>query len=325
MATCMEELTNCIVCFETFVNPQLLPCQHTFCKSCVENLTKDCRIKCPKCNVTSNFKKVKPDFRLTSFLDALAQQAVSLTQHQNNELKDEEPTAHQPKELQKTTKKPCELCSFGTIENWCVACAKWLCVSCKSSHAGLEATQSHRVLPMHEQINEFKAGVKLQIKALDSRLERLNSQMSAHEKSVEKLKTIQELSDKNLDELKQECLQHVDRYFGSVKQETQHVFHNSAKLQSAKQRKIQKKIAHMETLKAKASQVLKYSDTDRVIESSKLFWEVKSSLDTCATPARAQAHIQFPKVHLQVNPKWKEVKPLDINTVEGKLEKVIIV
>ena len=182
MATCMEELTNCIVCFETFVNPQLLPCQHTFCKSCVENLVTDARIKCPECNVTSNKNKVKPDFRLTSFLDALAQQAVSLTQP--HELKDGSAMEHQPAELQNATKKQCELCYIGTVESWCVACKKWLCVSCKSSHGSLEQTQNHRVLPMQEKLKEFKTSIKLQIKALDSRLERLNSDISVNDKGV---------------------------------------------------------------------------------------------------------------------------------------------
>ena len=79
MATSAEELTNCVICTEFFVDPQVLPCEHVFCKGCVNKLTKFGSIKCPKCcNVCVN-GDVKPDFRLATFLEALATTAEKLT------------------------------------------------------------------------------------------------------------------------------------------------------------------------------------------------------------------------------------------------------
>lgn len=41
----------CPLCHEMFVNPRLLPCLHTFCKRCLENLVvpRSCALSCPAC------------------------------------------------------------------------------------------------------------------------------------------------------------------------------------------------------------------------------------------------------------------------------------
>ncbi|XP_052246868.1 uncharacterized protein LOC127855390 [Dreissena polymorpha] len=57
---CQESFLECQICIERFKDPRILPCQHSFCKSCLEKLiTNDClneekailnRIfKCPTC------------------------------------------------------------------------------------------------------------------------------------------------------------------------------------------------------------------------------------------------------------------------------------
>ena len=71
MATSAEELTNCVICTEFFVDPQVLPCEHVFCKSCVNRMKDAGTIKCPNCSKVCVIDDVKPDFRLATFLDAL--------------------------------------------------------------------------------------------------------------------------------------------------------------------------------------------------------------------------------------------------------------
>ena len=62
MASNIDEVTTCAVCFEPFNDPQMLPCQHTFCKSCVDRMKSGSKIKCPTCNAFSDFSLVKPSF-----------------------------------------------------------------------------------------------------------------------------------------------------------------------------------------------------------------------------------------------------------------------
>ena len=121
MATSAEELTECIVCFIPFRDPQLLPCQHTFCKRCVDQIADAGAIKCPKCNTVSLTADVKPDFRLGVFLDALAKQAEELNISKQENSDDTNSI---------TDSMQCESCEEKPVSYWCKDCELWLCKQC---------------------------------------------------------------------------------------------------------------------------------------------------------------------------------------------------
>lgn len=39
--TMFQELLECPICMNTYDNPHVLPCQHTFCKSCIVSLKQN--------------------------------------------------------------------------------------------------------------------------------------------------------------------------------------------------------------------------------------------------------------------------------------------
>src|SRR6476469_1729208 len=53
MSKVIDELTECVICAETFTSPKVLPCQHSFCLKCLqtygeENIPGD-QLPCPLC------------------------------------------------------------------------------------------------------------------------------------------------------------------------------------------------------------------------------------------------------------------------------------
>ena len=53
----LQELLECPICMNRYDNPHVLPCQHTFCKSCIGSLksnsrNNDNKINCPICRET---------------------------------------------------------------------------------------------------------------------------------------------------------------------------------------------------------------------------------------------------------------------------------
>ena len=66
-----RHLSECVVCLEVYVDPKLLPCDHSFCAGCVDNLKQGRRIQCPLCKRDHDVTNVRADFRLQQFLDAL--------------------------------------------------------------------------------------------------------------------------------------------------------------------------------------------------------------------------------------------------------------
>lgn len=48
----LEEDLTCCVCHSLFSDPRVLPCSHTFCKTCLDNLLRvsnNCSPKRPRC------------------------------------------------------------------------------------------------------------------------------------------------------------------------------------------------------------------------------------------------------------------------------------
>jgi len=57
MAETVGSRTNCTICFEELNNPRFLPCHHTFCFQCIENLRSSHRsgkVPCPLCRSPFN-------------------------------------------------------------------------------------------------------------------------------------------------------------------------------------------------------------------------------------------------------------------------------
>ena len=51
-STITEEFLTCSICFEIYKDPKTLPCLHSFCKECIDNLTSKGHTKghpCPIC------------------------------------------------------------------------------------------------------------------------------------------------------------------------------------------------------------------------------------------------------------------------------------
>ena len=68
-----RHLSECPVCLEVFVDPKVLPCDHSLCAGCVQQLMQGSRIECPLCKVVHDVSRIRPDFRLQQFLDALTE------------------------------------------------------------------------------------------------------------------------------------------------------------------------------------------------------------------------------------------------------------
>ena len=79
MATALDYLKECPVCQEDFTDPKVLPCDHSFCQDCLDQIKKGNSIKCPVCNVVHNVTTVKRNFRLMQFLDALNEEIQAKT------------------------------------------------------------------------------------------------------------------------------------------------------------------------------------------------------------------------------------------------------
>ena len=69
-AAAVEDAITCCICFNVYRDPHALPCLHTLCKPCVDQLAVGGKVECPECREISDVRKIRKDFKTQSLIDA---------------------------------------------------------------------------------------------------------------------------------------------------------------------------------------------------------------------------------------------------------------
>ena len=214
MATNAEELTNCVICAEFFTDPQVLPCEHVFCKGCVNQMTIGRKLKCPNCSKVCMTDDIKPDFRLATFLDAFAKYAENVTNQFSI-------NSHHDVTHQHVTPPPgdgCESCEENVIDSFCHQCEQWLCTSCKKVHGKLKATKDHSytVLAAEQQQQQLRTSLMEKMKTLNKINVQLNVVTRRHEAAIEASEAEQKMAIAKSNALRKSLHEDIDKYFDTI-------------------------------------------------------------------------------------------------------------
>ena len=122
---------------ETFTSPRLLPCFHTFCLGCLQQLVrKQQRVgsfPCPTCRATVNIPPGGVDkFQVNFYIEAEVESSGNVV-------------------------RTCDMCHKGPATHKCSDCDQFACDTCTTIHASIAATKSHTVLNLK---NTQTAGTK---------------------------------------------------------------------------------------------------------------------------------------------------------------------
>jgi len=128
---------ECSICLDTYTNPKLLPCFHTFCKKCLERLVvKDHdghTLCCPNCRRTTLLPPAGVSGLQTAFhIDHLFEIHAALTK---------------AKEPQKTR---CEKCKKSTATGFCRDCGKFVCDKCTELHQIWKEFANHQIASLSD-------------------------------------------------------------------------------------------------------------------------------------------------------------------------------
>ena len=138
----------CPLCEKTYDykdGPLVLPCLHSYCKSCLVSYLKkedhvDNKISCPTCSDTSPFPKDVTDYPINLRLAHLARSSVYEKQASSGNVK-------------------CEICNeeTKTATEFCCNCCKFLCTKCKNYHVRLLSDNDHEFIELASfEKGEFK-------------------------------------------------------------------------------------------------------------------------------------------------------------------------
>ena len=129
----LKKEAECPLCLETVKNPKTLPCLHSFCLECLDELANFARrqlqttIKCPVCQTsfpipgTDTFANLPSSFHLNRLVDVLALEDGTVEAQKCNSCDENNPAT-----------------------SYCFVCQSFLCTTCFQSHQRFKSTRGHR-------------------------------------------------------------------------------------------------------------------------------------------------------------------------------------
>jgi len=115
----IKEILQCSICLETFTDPKVLPCIHTFCFQCLQTLCNDNAyigiLACPLCRYEFCLSAGRIQDLPNNFVIDQLMQAIQET----------------PESADITDKTTCELCLDNEIKTtataYCFECEQYIC------------------------------------------------------------------------------------------------------------------------------------------------------------------------------------------------------
>ena len=137
----LQEQLTCPVCLSQFDGPKTLPCLHSFCLKCIQQLPVDLEkaakyvISCPTCCKTARVPDKGPADLPTAFV------INSLVEIQD--------------QLKKVCegRQICDNCEASDATRYCKQCATGLCEKCLAMHNGLKVNSKHQLVDMKDVVN----------------------------------------------------------------------------------------------------------------------------------------------------------------------------
>ncbi|XP_058957432.2 E3 ubiquitin-protein ligase TRIM71-like [Pocillopora verrucosa] len=133
----LHEEVSCSVCMTTFTEPKILPCLHSFCLHCLNEILRTSGghdiIACPECRrevqvpSSGNLNDLPTNFRINSLLDVLAIKECH------------------------TAGVKCANCDTSSRHSsYCFQCCAFWCDECIIAHNLIKANKEHRVLALKD-------------------------------------------------------------------------------------------------------------------------------------------------------------------------------
>ena len=134
------DLFECSVCLNDMLerSPRILPCLHSFCTECLQQIINNNKVNCPTCREvtelkTNDVKELKVNFNL----------------HQMKEQMEGQKEKEQKKSASGTkTKFLCQICHQTEALFKCKDCPDLLCEPCKKKHGDVEDFKSHSMFDL---------------------------------------------------------------------------------------------------------------------------------------------------------------------------------
>lgn len=137
-----SEQLSCPLCLNRFDDPKVLPCLHTFCRRCLEELMRRERATCLRCPTCKHEVPLSHDTGIDClpsnfFINNILDVVVSHDDDYDNGVLDKHPAR----------RRLCTSCDEGSeASSRCQDCNEYLCDNCVRAHQRVRLTKDHFIV-----------------------------------------------------------------------------------------------------------------------------------------------------------------------------------
>ena len=325
MAGNVEDVTTCIVCYEEFRDPQILPCHHSFCKPCVDNMKNARTIKCPMCNAVSDVSLVRPDFRLQQFHLALKEQAQEIMQNVRHTPSAPPLASSTTAALQSHSSSlsgrggglgRCDLCDRHPIAYFCEDCQQWLCANCKNIHQKSNATKSHVVVTSIAKNARFASALEAENAQIEGRIVEHQNAVSRWDAAISQSRQTRVDASRRCAQLKQACQQELDIFFSGLQANIDDFTDKTIQKLESNKSVVRSKLQEITSQKREIEKILKNKSYDLSVVGNVLVENVKSYVQSLTSPL---VDVQPPVITIARNQSWSSIDAVTLVLQGGTL------
>ena len=169
-AATLKMMLQCSICHEQFKEPRVLPCQHTFCRRCLQNTLehqpKNDTLPCPECRnechlISPDVKTLPKNIFAANLIDLVHKGGLDIDTGATANIKDARNLTVDGKTRASASStksgQPCTVSTDKCSESatvYCDKCEFFMCGKCEKSHQVNRFTRKHDTMPASEAIQQ---------------------------------------------------------------------------------------------------------------------------------------------------------------------------
>ncbi|CAH1792306.1 unnamed protein product [Owenia fusiformis] len=250
-------LVSCTVCLSLYNEedhmPKLLPCHHSFCRSCLDTLLNNSIIVCPSCRKTHRIADgvdaLQTNFYVTNMKELLRRDC-SLEDIIEKEVK--------PKEVKGCTKHHNQPLSF-----FCVSCTAVICRDC--TVLGHNMGQGHVVKEISEVKDENLMDLKNILSKTNVAFDLQSVLIERLELCIASLDTTRDSCHYQVDTKFDQCIQQMKNRKDSLKEEIDELYENKKSTVDNKIKFVKRNRDSMHKLRSKIQQAIEADNVEDIV------------------------------------------------------------
>ncbi len=191
----LDEQLNCSICLDTYTDPKLLQCFHTYCTKCLVPLVRDCQgqltLTCPVCRqvtpIPSNgVRGLQSAFQINEFIGI---------RDDLKKAKDPTPGVEGEATPLKKATPYCSEHAGKELELYCETCNELICWKCAFIKDGKH--HGHNSNPLNEAFDKYKEEITPSLEPMEKQLKSIHTalaQLDTHHGEISDQRTIIEAS-----------------------------------------------------------------------------------------------------------------------------------